>query len=310
MAITVNVSTPPDHASAVFTLKQVAVTSAAWTVSCSGDGVSAYNAIGDISPSNADGLAFTGGWFVLKSATSNRSLLFVRNATAGHWTVKYSTSGFAGKHSATVPASSEEAQTLIDGALFGTDGTYRWLVSADSVAPYGLWAAALTTGTLAAAGAVCLFGLAPGSYDSTDLDPYILYVSSTSVLAWSELYQTYSGNVNFRGWRCYVSGLSGSSWLPMGFAVPWFGTANIGGAESAVNRGALSSVTGSEVPLDIVCGFRDGAIGIKGRVASARYVASSTATAPNGTHLTDGDGLYWVRVGDLWLQWDASVPTL
>lgn len=319
MAIHTNVSTPPDEASAIFTLKSLIVAAGgAVLASGSGNGASTagadYSASGDISPGNGDGLQVANAWFVVRLGPSGtRCLRFVRGALQGQWTIAYSASGFTVGTDASTAGTSAESQTLITGAFLAADGTYRWLASADDAAPYGVFAAALTTGTLAATAAVAVLGLETGSYDAAEQDPYVTYAGTSSgVLAWGELYEGYSGNKNFRSWYRYTPGLSGSTWAPTPFLAPWMGTSNIGGTSSMVSLGALSSVSGQEVPLDILCGFRPGAgsFSIKGRVAGARFTSSTTGTAPNGTHLTDGNSAYWVRVGDLWLQWDSSVPSL
>lgn len=304
-----DVSTPSTGDEAIFNLKQFAALHG-WSVANSGDGASAYSGTGDVIAAPSD-LATAGAWFSLKMGGTSRMLQFIRKSASTNWTVKYAPAGFAGG-SATAAASGASAQTLLDGPLLGADGAYRWLVACDDAAPYELIAAALTIGTLAATTGLALLAVESGSCDAAEQDPYVLYASATSVWAWTELYQAYTGFKNFRSWYRYTSGLGGSSWLPVGFAVPWIGTSNIGGQESFVALGARSSVSGQEVPLSILCGFRpsSGVSSVKGRVRGARYAASTTGTAPNGTHLTDGGGLSWVRVGDLWLQWNASVPTL
>lgn len=314
MTILTTVSTPATGDDAIFELKQQAVV-AGWVVTASGDGAFAYGPYGgptsDVITTSAE-LGTVGAWFRLKMpGVATREFLFIRLSATTTWFIKYSVAGFfGGSPSATVAPTAADQQTLINGTLLAADGTYRWLLSFDNAAPYECWAGGLTIGPLAAGTAIALLSMATGSYDATDLDPYVTYATSTLAFAWTELYQTYSGSKNFLSWYRYAPSLTGSTWATAAFAVPWIGTSNVGGQESAVNRGSLSSVDSQEVPLDILCGFRQTVSGIKGRVRGARYVASTTGTAPYGTHLTDGNGAYWVRVGDLWLQWDSSVPTL
>mgnify|MGYP001382708277 CR=1 FL=1 len=308
MAIFTDVSTPATALDAIFTVKTLGVAHG-WTVSASGDGTS-YGAASDVITTSAN-LSAVGSWFRLKMPGTTRELLFVMKTANTGWTIRYCVAGFlTGAPSATVAPTGTGSQVLFDGTFFGTDGTYRWLVSFDDASPYEFWAASLTIGSLAASTAIALLAMETGSYDATDLDPYVIYATFTFTFAWTELYQTYTGSKNFRSWYRYAPSLVGSTWATAAFAVPWIGTANVGGQESAVNRGSLSSVDSQEVPLDILCGFRMTVSGIKGRVRGAKYVASTTGAAPNGTHLTDGNTAYWVRVGDLWLQWDVSVPSL
>ena len=152
--------------------------------------------------------------------------------------------------------------------------------------------------------------MAAGSYDVTDVDPYALIATGTNVLMQIQLWQSDNSSYrNAHGWYRY--GLGAAAWQAVAFGTIWFGQGNIGAESTIVSSGLSASVSGQEVPLSIVAGFRQNPVfGIKGRVRGAMYTLATSGTVPNGTQLLDGDGLYWVRVGDLWLQWDSSVPTL
>ena len=50
--------------------------------------------------------------------------------------------------------------------------------------------------------------------------------------------------------------------------------------------------------------------GPKGILRSPRLCLSAAASRVNGHHLTDGNGRTYVRIGDLWLPGDATVPSL
>lgn len=308
MAINSDYSTPATGDDAVFSLKQFAKSNG-WSVSASGDGIpaGAYNATGDVHTTAAS-LGTAGAWFLLKMGVTTRCLLFVRKSSSTAWTIKYSPLGYAGGAANSLP-SSAASNNLIDGTWLGTDGTYRWLLAFEDVAPYGFWAAALTIGTLAAVSAVALLSMEPGSADSNDDDPYIAIAPASSVFSHGQLWQAEnSAYVNFHGWYRYGKGAAG--WVAVPFASLAFGQGNIGAEGTIVSLGLLSSENGQEVTLPIISGFRHTKAGVKGLVRGARWASATTGTAPNGTHLTDGGTRYWVRVGDLWLQWDAIVPSL
>lgn len=313
MTILTTVSTPATGDDAIFELKQQAV-AAGWVVTASGDGVSAYGPYGgptsDVITTSAE-LVTAGAWFRLKMPGATREFLFIRLGATTSWNILYSVAGFfGGSPSATVAPTAADQQTLINGTLLAADGTYRWLLSFDNAAPYECWAGGLTIGTLAATSAIFCLAMAAGSYDVTDVDPYALIATGTNVLMQIQLWQSDNSSYrNAHGWYRY--GLGAAAWQAVAFGTIWFGQGNIGAESTIVSSGLSASVSGQEVPLSIVAGFRQNPVfGIKGRVRGAMYTLATSGTVPNGTQLLDGDGLYWVRVGDLWLQWDSSVPTL
>lgn len=313
MTILTTVSTPATGDDAIFELKQQAVV-AGWVVTASGDGVSAYGPSGgpgsDVITTSAE-LGTAGAWFRLKMPGATRDFLFIRLGATTSWNIRYSVAGFSGgSPSATVAPTAADQQTLINGTLLAADGTYRWLLSFDNAAPYECWAGGLTIGTLAATSAIFCLAMAAGSYDVTDVDPYALIATGTNVLMQIQLWQSdFSAYQNAHGWYRY--GLGAAAWQAVAFGTIWFGQGYIGPESTIVSSGLSASVSGQEVPLSIVSGFRQSPVfGIKGRVRGAMYTLATSGTVPNGTQLLDGDGLYWVRVGDLWLQWDSSVPTL
>jgi hypothetical protein len=302
--ILTSLSTPATGDAAIFALLTLAL-AAGWTVPASSNGVVQvpvpdYTANGNLIATAAD-LSTGGAWFRLKMPGATRELLFVRKANAQSWTVSYGVAGFlTGAPAVLTPPTGASQRTLIDGTLLGADGAYRWLVSFDDAAPYELWAAGHTIGTLTPNGGIALLAMETGSYASADTDPYVAYAKSGSVFARDAL----GGNVN--AGPCF-SGLFGATWSSAPFAHPVIDGA-YGAYTFVANSGRMSSVSAQEVPIDIPC--VNGTYGHKGRVRGAKYAGSLVATAPWGTHLTDGNTAYWVRVGDLWLQWDVTVPAL
>lgn len=301
MAVLTNVSTPSTGDDAIFALKQQAVT-AGWSVPASGDGVASYGAASDVITTSA-ALGAAGAWFRLRMPGATRELLFTRKATAAAWTIRYSVVGFVGgSPSATVSPTATDSRTLLDGTLLTTNGTYRWVISADNAAPYELWAAGLVVGSLATSGAVALLAMASGSYDSSDADPYALYAVGGTVFAAGTLV---GGNSTI-GFGSVFAAWLGATWSVVGFACPYI--TGLYGSSATIAANGVASISNKEVPLEIHCLHVSN--GHKGRVRGAKYVSATTATAPYGTHLTDGNNACWLRVGDLWLQWSAAVPSL
>lgn len=301
MTVLTSVSTPSTGDDAIFALKQQAVT-AGWSVPASGDGVATYGAASDVITTSA-ALGTSGAWFRLRMPGATRELLFTRKADATAWTIKYSVAGFSGgSPSATVSPTATDSQTCINGTLLTTNGTYRWVISADDAAPYELWAAGLVVGSLATSGAVALLAMATGSYDPTDVDPYALYAVGGTVFVAGTL----TGGNGTIGFGSVFAAWLGATWSVVGFACPYI--SGLYGSSSIIASNGVTSISGKEVPLEIHC--LNVSKGHKGLVRGAKHVSATTATAPYGTHLTDGNNACWLRVGDLWLQWSATVPSL
>lgn len=320
MAVLTTVSTPATGDAAMRTFLAQAL-AAGWTVPSSSDGLT-YNASGNqiTTDSGAGSFANAGAWARLQQPGGGREILVQRGSTSVLWRVLYSVAPFSGgSPGATRCPTATNQQFLLGGGtdasptyatLLGTNATYSWLTSFDNASPYECWAAGLTSGTLAASSAIALLAMEANSYDAADADPYAAIATSTSVLAvtaaiWQAHNTAYS---NFHAWYRY--NLVGAAWAGCAFGSIWFGQGNIGAESTIVTSGLASSASSQELPLPIVAGFRHTVTGTKGRVRGAKYVLGATGTIPNGTHLTDGSSSYWVRVGDLWLQWSSSAPSL
>ena len=313
-------STPATGDAAMRALLDAAL-AAGWTVPSSSDGLT-YNSTGNqiTTDSGAGSFANTGAWARLRQPGGGREILVQRGTTSVLWRVLYSVAGFTDGTLAgitQVPTGTDQ-QFLIGGGsdvsptyatLLGADGGFRWLLAFDDATPYACWAAGLTIGTLACTSAIVLLSMEAGSFDVADADPYAAIATSTSPLVVAQLWQAHNAYfANFHSWYRY--GLVGAAWAGCSFGAPAFGQGFIGGEGPLPNLGLASSVSNQEVPLDIMSGFRHTVAGYKGLVSNAKYVSGTSATVPNGTHLTDANSAYWVRAGDLWLQWTATVPSL
>lgn len=299
MAYLEDLTTPATGDVAMRRLKTRLV-AAGWTVVASGDGRSAYGASSDVitADSGAGSLDASGAWMRLRPGSGTREVLIIRGASVTTWTVRYSAVGFsATTPSATTAPTATDQQTLISAAqLLPTDGGYRWLVCAEDAAPWHFWAGAIPTGGGAPRTLVGLWPMRDGSYPSADTDPYAAWAAydgtNTATAARLTAVATSPGG--------FVSG----TWRSNPFLYPQgtFSTVGLLGA----------AVSGEELPAEILCGaYANGPAyyGPRGYVRDGRYVLTTTATTPHGTHLEQGSR-YWVRVGDMWLPWGSTPPAL
>lgn len=281
-----------------------------WTVAASGDGRSAYEAAGDAitADSGAGSLDAAGAWMRLRMGGATREFLFVRKSASTDWTVRYSAAGFSGgSPSATTAPTATDQQTLVDAQLLPADGTYRLLACVEDATPWHWWAAAVPTAGGAARSLLGLWPMRSGSHPAGDAEPYasIAMYDATATATVARVANLSTGHNGF------VSG----TWRKCIFHVPCSATS--GGYDYAgglANSGALAS-SGEDLPAEILCssisGFGGGPThhGTRGYVRDARWCLSNTTASPHGTHLEQGSR-YWLRVGDLWLPWGATPPTL
>lgn len=280
-----------------------------WVVAASGDGRSAYGASSDVisADSGAGSLDTSGAWMRLRmGGGATREVLIVRKSTSVAWTVRYSAAGFSGgSPSATTAPTATDSQTLIDGTLLPTDGTYRWLICAEDGAPYYLGAYAIPSGGGTAQTLLGLWPMRTGSYPNSDTDPYAMLADyhASDVGKYTRLITVNAGSP--QAWS--RPGLSSSAFSRCQFAKTTAVTEVIGVSSSMVH-----AISAEELPLEIPALLIDsGPVyrGPKGYVRDARYCMTPVATTPHGTHLAQGSR-YWVRVGDLWLPWGSTPPSL
>jgi len=295
------------------TLKQ-----AGWTVTKSSDG-STVNASGDRITGYATGSAGlnnSGAWYVLQApgavTGATRQLCVQRTSTGAYsFTVTYSYSaGFvATAGTATVAPTATDSQTFASCA-FSTSATYRFSIGADNASPYGFYMFAFPTGGGNPYSCLVMDPLAAGTYNSLDVDPYILYApgltsnsGQTSPLLYTGITAETAGPYSF-----YKKGLSGE-----GFVL------TIGQKYSSASRVVIPTAVGAN-PYSS-----------KDNVFPIAYLRRSALAAPNGwkgigtlmkwigTSRTTGDTLsisatgakdYIVVSSNVALPWNGSTPTV
>lgn len=300
MAYVGNLTTPATDSVAARTWKTRLVASAQWSVVASGDGSALYGASSDVitADSGAGSMANTNAWMRLRRAgTTFEYLLFRTGATT--WTWRASALGFlGGSPSATVQPTATDVVTFVSSAqLFPTDNTYRWLVCVEDASPAHWWAGAVPIGGGAPRTLMGHFPMRDGSYPSADVAPYMAIggYNATDIATVTLL-------TGVTATRCFHSGTARGAQFPN--PTNSFGT--------PVGTAGAHSMSGEELLVEIPCTVIDGGptyYGPKGYVRDARYALSTIALCPTGTHLTQ-DTDTWVRLGALWLRWDAVEPGL
>lgn len=184
-----------DVAAGIFNLKAL-LKSVGWTVTGSGEGAGGANfsTTADIitqASTGVGGMANVNAWFRIAMPAGGRTFIFKNITAIGTWVIKYAyTGGFTGvvdgaisatvAPTATTPA---EEQLLVGassttGWSIGATGAWRYNMAADNAAPYGFYWTGAAQGVTGVNGNTCGIVLDPmlsGSYDASDVDPYVFY---------------------------------------------------------------------------------------------------------------------------------------
>lgn len=284
-----------------------------FSVPKSGD-ASTYNSSGDqiTTDSGAGSLASTGAWMILRAPASAYELA-VQAGTTTNARVLQSVAGFSGGSpgAARVPtATDQQFINSIGGGtdasptysqLFGTDNTYRvYMAVGDSSEGYDWWAATIPTGGGTPTTVMGVFSMISGTYPSADTDPraYLMDYASGGVAISSRITALSTGALYAR---------SSTNWRACQFTAPLVNGATI------ASLGGLHAVTSEDLPVPGTCwmaAWGPTYYGPKGVPRNLRWCTSSTAVRVHGHLLTDGNSKTWVRIGDLWLPGDATIPSL
>ncbi len=283
------------------------------TVAKSSDGAT-YNSSGDqiTTDSGAGSLATSGGW-VLISAPGSAYQILVQVGTTTNARVLTSVAGFSGGSPGVsrVPTATDQQFINSIGAgtdasptysqLWATDGTYRcYGAFGDSSEGYDWWFATIPTGGGTPSTLLMVTSMVAGTYPSADTDPriYLADYASGGVATASRL-TLIGGAFNARSstnWR--NAQLSGG---------------HAGSTTLASNLG-LHAVSSEDFPAPMGVASMIGSgptfYGPKGVPRMPRWCLSAAASRLHGHYLADGNGKGWVRIGDLWLPGDATVPSL
>lgn len=302
MAYVGNLTTPATDSIGARTWKTRLVASAQWSVVASGDGSALYGASSDVitNDSGAGSMASNNAWLRLRRTGTTFEYLLFRTGAAT-WTFRASALGFlGGSPSATVQPTATDVVTFVSSAqLFPTDNTYRLLVCAEDASPAHWWAGAVPIGGGTVRTLMGHFPMRTGTFPTADVAPYTAVGGYNGTdMATVALMSGTSGAT-----RCFHGGTARSCQL---------NGPTSGAIGSPVGTVGAHSQTGEELPIEIPVTITEvGPVhyGPKGYVRDARYALSTIALCPTGTHLTQGSDT-WVRMGALWLRWDAVEPAL
>lgn len=317
---------PATGDAAIFAFKQFAK-SFNWKVPSSGDGLASYSAIGDVITSDgagANGMANPGAWFRLQVPNGAHEWLFQRGADSRTWTVLYSVARFTGgsPSATTRPTATDEVLKWDNATMLDADGSYRFNMSLDDAAPYGLYGWTFTIG----GGVGCAFlfvdePLLTGSTATEDTVPYVDCIDYSAGgdagkyirLAVAE--DAWVPGRRLGGWYRY--GLSGASYRPITALGYCIAGDVIAPPQGAVAIGANAMSGAGENPLRIVFARNSNLTyprGWKGMSANMLWLATATPVARvTGDVLELGagpTGPAYCLAGALWVPWERGVASL
>jgi len=185
-----------------------ALTTAGWIRQADSDG-STYNAAGgQVTSGNTgtNGLDNPNAWIRMQAPTvgsNTRELTFQRGASNLGWRIKYSANAhFTGGSPGVSQTGSATDEVFMTGG--GTDASptfttnfmsannsYHWHIVTGGAAEFysfAVWGA--VNGTSTSASGMCLDVMAAGSYPAADVDPAVMYCSSSTIGVFSEVYST------------------------------------------------------------------------------------------------------------------------
>ena len=312
MTYTWDVNDPSSFTGASALFKHKALLKAAgWTVTASGDGLSAFSSSSDIitqSGSGANGLNNTSAWYVLQSpaGAGTRQLEFQRGSSSRIWTLKYSYSvGFSGgSPSSTVAGTATDAQTMWSAAtVFGTDATYHVHCMADNAAPYGNYLLCLQTGGLSGSfggtytnvGVFVMDPLISSTYPGADVDPMMFYAPTTTEGA-------FQASVNTKTFGYLKKGLAGEGFVN----IPWLLIGSDSAALMHPNAAGSLVQTGKDMPFPVLYA-RDTSfvapLGHKGYSSLLQVSNTYRMTPALESVSTTNDTIYF---GDFMLPWNGA----
>lgn len=290
----VNLS-PATGAAAMYALKET-LKWAGWSIRSSGDG-STYNSSGDQITHGgfgAGGMANSNAWFRIRTpeGVGGREFTFQRTSANTTWRHKVSHSvGFVGgSPSATqTPSATDEGVVWGSGTdaaptgtiWFGTDGTYKVHIGAETAAPYDAYLIAAATGT-GITKRWWFVNMVPGTYSGLDVAPYLVQISTDSAA------ETTMGSIaagpNGIGYGYFKKGLSGESFVRFR-AFSFKG----GTTPATVNGLGLNPYSGKDTIMPMYSGrlTADGDIGFKGSLPTS-MIGWQGSSKSNGDHADVG----------------------
>lgn len=320
MAIQTSATTPTTGTEGIFDLIDLLCT-AGWDIPQWSDGSTLTSPGSPLSAnpygsaaSGAGNLGNTDAWFRITAPDGSREWMFQRNSTNESWKVYRSRLGFSGgtPTATTLPTDTVSGQLIWNANLWSVPPG-RWLVSAESAAPYGFSGFTVVIG----GGNVCtvLFDepLVSGSYPTADLDPVLsgVYFNGTGF-----------GPTNFNifrggpliGYKRFLHGNVSAS--NVRFAYYFLKTqdgARVAPAEdTSFAQISPSPYNASEIPIPIFVGANGVpslSTGWIGTTNSHRW--TTVGGRSNGQTLYDSaNSKYWIFCGGLWVSWDSTSPTI
>lgn len=316
--------------------------SAGWTKVMDSDGTT-YSVSGSqvtSGESGTNGLANTKAWVRLRApavnhgavANQTREITIQRGtiATNVDWRVKYSASaGFnVGSPAALVTPSADDEVFMIGGGTDASPTFTAWFVNfADGVTPqrvhiiaggaaemytFALWMHDVGT-PVNNRGAFCLDIMAPGSYSALDIDPAVMYFSTSNSAGFSDMINAAAPTINStapalaRTWLGPTSA-AGASITSNNVNVRMLPPGNIGGANATVGTNPWAN-SDDLFPCLYVSANALLPRGIKGFSTLFMFgsVSRNNMTICDSLYTGSKDKVYFSGV---WLPWSGDQPLI
>lgn len=319
MAILTSSTTPANGTEGIFNLIDLLCT-AGWTIPQWSDGSTLTTPGADLttnpygsSSSGAGNLGNPDAWFRIRPPGSSREWMLQRNSTDRSWKVLRSKLGFTGgSPTATVlPTDVTSGVSLIDGTLWSASPD-RWLISAESSAPYGFTGFTVVVGGGNVKTVLFDEPLMAGTYPSADLDPVMAgcYYNNTGFDRIAFAVATFTGVVVYKR---YLHGNPAAT----NVRINYYYFAQQGGNRVAPADGGGSQMgpspyNSSEIPVPITTGVNGSlAVNTGWSGITNRHKWGTVGSRNNGQTLYDStNSLYWIYCGGIWIPWDSSTPII
>ena len=297
------------------TLKQ-----AGWTVTRSSDGIT-FNSSGDQITgygTGAGGMNNASAWFVVRApgavAGSTRQFLFQRpSSNANCISMWYSQSaGFTGGGISTAPTATD-SQQILNVTGFSSAATYRYSIAADNAAPYGFYMFNFTSTTGTPTGIIAVDPLVDGTYESSDVDPYVIYAPSNN-----GAYQTTPGSTASLTSETLNLGSGVISWIKKGYTDQGFVVTPALGYQTGVGTaipGNLSTnpYTSNDEIFPILFARRNGlttVTGYKGISSLMKWVGTTGRSTGDTISISSSTSKEYIIFNNIALPWNGSTPTI
>ena len=324
-------NSPTTGAMAMYALVSTLI-SAGWLKKMDSDGTT-YSSTGvQVTSGNVgtNGLGNANAWVRLQSPAVNggsvvnqtREITIQRGSSNLLWRIKYSASALftGGSPAAAVTPSSADEVFMIGGGTdasptfyswLAADGAYRWHIAAGGAAEfYSFVAWAQTIGSVTGTLTICLDVMATGSFPVIDVDPAVMYCSTTNNTILEQISNSFVGTnqtnpARARAWLGATSA-AGASLTSNNVIVGItnYASSTLGGLTFATNPWTNKD---DLFPCLWGCGNTTLPRGVKGISTLFKFGSIQRLNGEPGASITTKDKIFF---GSLWFPWSGVAPLI